>query len=144
SPLEGLAGFDKLNGRKTGKNVLVVANAQDANIDINGDLISVLINSGSSQGPTDDLRIKPDIAGNGTGLYSTLETGDSAYGSLTGTSMAAPNVTGSLLLLQQHFHNLNGVYMRSATLKGLALHTADDAGNPGPDAVWGWGLLNSK
>jgi trimeric autotransporter adhesin len=144
APLEGLSGFDKLNGRKTGKNVLVVANAQDASIDVNGDLISVSINSTSSQGPTDDLRIKPDLAGNGTGVYSTLETGDTAYGSLTGTSMAAPNVTGSLLLLQQHFNNLNGAFMRSATLKGLALHTADDAGTPGPNAVWGWGLLNSK
>ena len=34
--------------------------------------------------------------------------------------------------------------MRSATLKGLACHTADDAGNVGPDPVWGWGLLNAK
>ena len=34
--------------------------------------------------------------------------------------------------------------MKSATLKGVACHTADDAGNPGPDAVFGWGLLNAK
>ena len=34
--------------------------------------------------------------------------------------------------------------MRSATLKGLALHTADDAGIAGPDANWGWGLMNTK
>ena len=34
--------------------------------------------------------------------------------------------------------------MRSATLKGVALHTADDAGPNGPDAVYGWGLLNAK
>ncbi len=32
--------------------------------------------------------------------------------------------------------------MRSATLKGLACHTAYDAGNPGPDYIYGWGLLN--
>lgn len=59
--------------------------------------------------------------------------------------MAAPNVTGSLLLLQQHYKNLNnGDFMRASTLKGLALHTADDAGFSGPDAVFGWGLLNAK
>ena len=34
--------------------------------------------------------------------------------------------------------------MLAATLKGLALHTADDAGASGPDAVFGWGLMNSK
>ena len=34
--------------------------------------------------------------------------------------------------------------MHAATLKGLALHTADDAGDAGPDANFGWGLLNTK
>jgi hypothetical protein len=136
--------FDKLTGHSTSKNNLVVANAQDASVAANGALISVAINSSSSQGPTDDLRIKPDITGNGTGVYSTYESSDSAYASISGTSMASPNVTGSLLLLQEHYNNLNGSFMRSATLKGLALHTADDAGPVGPDAIWGWGLLNAK
>src|SRR5690606_13980848 len=108
------------------KNNLVVANAMDASVDSNGNLLSVTINGSSSQGPTDDYRIKPDITGNGSGVYSTLDNADNAYGNLTGTSMAAPNVTGSLLLLQEHYKNLNnGNFMRAATLKGLALHTAD-------------------
>jgi trimeric autotransporter adhesin len=136
--------YDKLTGHSTAKNNLVVANANDANIDTNGNLVSVSINTSSSQGPTDDLRIKPDITGNGTGVYSTYATSDTAYNSITGTSMASPNVTGTLLLLQQHHNNVNASYMRSATLKGLALHTADDAGSSGPDAVFGWGLLNAK
>lgn len=136
--------FDKLTGNKNGKNNLVVANGQDAEIDTNGNLISVNINSASSEGPTDDLRIKPDITGNGTGVYSTNSSGDEEYSSLSGTSMASPNVMGTLLLLQQHYNNLYQKFMKSATLKGLACHTADDAGNPGPDAVFGWGLLNAK
>ncbi|MCH2034079.1 MAG: S8 family serine peptidase [Tenacibaculum sp.] len=141
----GGSGWDKLTGHSTSKNNLVVANAQDANIDANGNLVSVSINSSSSEGPTDDMRIKPDITGNGTGVYSTYDNSDSAYNSITGTSMASPNVAGSLLLLQQHYGNLNsGGLMRAATLKGLALHTADDAGAAGPDAVFGWGLLNTK
>jgi len=137
-------GFDKLTGDKTSKNTLIVANAQDANVTTDGTLISVNINSSSSQGPTDDRRIKPDITGNGTSLTSTTSTSDTATASLTGTSMASPNVTGTLLLLQQHHKNITNNFMKAATLKGLACHTADDAGNAGPDAKFGWGLLNAK
>ncbi|WP_010522346.1 S8 family serine peptidase [Aquimarina agarivorans] len=137
-------GFDKLTGASTSKNTLAVANAQDARVGGNGNLISVSINSSSSEGPTDDLRIKPDITGNGTGVLSILDSSNTAYRELTGTSMASPNVAGSLLLLQQHYNNLNNTFMKAATLKGLALHTADDAGPTGPDAIFGWGLLNAK
>jgi subtilisin-like proprotein convertase family protein len=138
------AGFDKLTGNKTAKNVLIVANAQDANISSDGSLISVIINSGSSQGPTDDRRIKPDITGNGTGVLSTVSTSNTATDSYDGTSMSSPNVAGTLLLVQQHHKNLTNSFMKSATLRGLACHTADDAGSIGPDPRFGWGLLNAK
>lgn len=144
SPLGGNSAFDKLSGHSTAKNNMVVANAQDANIGTNGNLISVSINGSSSQGPTDDYRIKPDITGNGTNVYSTYDGSNTAYNSITGTSMASPNVAGSLLILQEHANNVFGSYVRAATLKGLALHTADDAGISGPDAIWGWGLMNTK
>ncbi len=143
-PLDGNSLYDKLAGHGVSKNNLVVANANDAIIDGQGNLVSVSINSSSSQGPTDDYRIKPDITGNGTDVYSTYEYSDTAYESITGTSMASPNVTGSLLLLQQHYENLYSNFMRAATLKGIALHTADDAGISGPDPIFGWGLLNAK
>ncbi len=144
NPLDGVNGYDKLTGHSTSKNSLVVANARDANVNSNGDLISVVIEPSSSQGPTDDYRIKPDIAGNGYRLYSTIDVSNTAYGTMTGTSMATPNVSGTLLLLQEHYNNLNSQFMKAATLKGLVLHTADDAGPAGPDAVWGWGLMNAK
>ena len=57
--------------------------------------------------------------------------------------MASPNIAGSMLLLQQHYNDKNGVFMRAATLKGLSLHTADDAGSIGPDPSFGWGLMNT-
>jgi subtilisin-like proprotein convertase family protein len=135
-------GYDKLTGNKVSKNNLVVANAQDATISSTGALQFVSINSGSSQGPADDFRIKPDITGNGSNVYSTFEANDADYGSISGTSMSAPNVTGTLLLLQQYYNQVNQTFMKAATLKALACHTADDAGNPGPDAKFGWGLLN--
>lgn len=138
-------GFDKLTGEKGAKNNLTVANCQDVTVATNGTVSSTItINTSSSQGPTDDFRIKPDITGNGTALTSTSNAGDAATASLTGTSMASPNVAGSLLLLQQHYKNLTNSFMRAATLKGLACHTADDAGIQGPDPIFGWGLLNCK
>ena len=143
-PLEGNSAFDKINGRKVAKNCLTIANGQDAVIDDEGQLISVDRNPGSSEGPTDDLRVKPDIMGNGTGLFSTYESSDTAYNSISGTSMASPNVAGSLLLLQEHYNNLNGNFMLASTLKGLALHTADDVDIEGPDPNVGWGLMNTK
>lgn len=152
-PLEGNNLFDKLSGMSPAKNNLTVANGQDAVIDEDGNLVSMNRNNGSSEGPTDDLRVKPDIIGNGTNLYSPTNN-DAGYGSYTGTSMSGPNVMGSLLLLQQHHNNIYGSFMKAATLKGLALHTADDitpdnSTSPtqsliGPDATTGWGLLNTK
>ena len=149
-------GLDKLTGSTVCKNNIVVANANViVNIPPFGDpaITVAAIAPSSSQGPTDDGRIKPDIAGRGTNVYSCDDVTESSYGQSTGTSMAAPGVAGSLLLLQEHYNNLNSSFMRSSTLKGLVCHTAtDDAENPnvsaipypGPDPFWGWGLLNAK
>lgn len=137
------AGYDKLTTDKNAKNTLVVANASPSLAPFTNELTSVFINSGSSQGPTDDLRIKPDIAADGTNLFSPIPT--DAYASFTGTSMASPNTAGTLLLLQQYYFLLNGEYMNSSTLKALVCHTAlDDVVTPGPDPIFGWGFLDAK
>ncbi|TWO32869.1 S8 family serine peptidase [Seonamhaeicola sediminis] len=146
APLGGNSSYDKLLGDKTSKNSLIVASGSDAVINVDGTLNAVTRSSFSSEGPTDDLRIKPDITGNGESLLSTGRAATPAlrYSNNSGTSMSSPNVCGSLLLLQQHHNNVNGYYMKAATLKGLALHTADDMDAIGPDANSGWGLLNAK
>lgn len=141
-------GFDQLIGEKVGKNNLVVANTQDVSFYSNG-FVYTQINPSSSKGPADDGRIKPDITGNGTTLFSSSsDESDSnivnSYNTKTGTSMAAPNVTGSLLLLQQYYKEINNQFLKSATLKGLICHTAIDKGQPGPDPIFGWGVLNTK
>ncbi|GGE24009.1 S8 family serine peptidase [Psychroflexus planctonicus] len=139
----GLApNFDKLTGEKNSKNNMVVANV--SSVTYFGDLIISSINNSSSRGPSDDGRIKPDIGGMGTDILSTGNQADDAYGTATGTSMAGPGVAGSLILLQELFNNEYGQFLKSATLKAVALNTASDAGNAGPDATYGWGILNSE
>jgi hypothetical protein len=105
----------------------------------------VVMSNFSSWGPVNDGRIKPDIVGAGVSLFSTIAE-DNNYDTYSGTSMASPNVTGSLLLLQQLYSEINdGNYMKSATLKGLAIHTAREAGgSAGPDYQFGWGLLDTE
>jgi Subtilase family len=146
-PVDGAGvGYDLLMNQGVSKNVMTVAAVQD----IVGGWSSapgVSAAAFSSFGPPDDGRIKPDISANGVGLYSTWNTGTSAYDTISGTSMAAPSVTGSLDLLIQHYKNLFGTSatFRAATLKGLAIHTADEAGPAtGPDYSYGWGLMNTK
>lgn len=106
---------------------------------------SVNMSSFSGWGPTDDGRIKPDIVGAGLGLLSSNSSDDNGYNSSSGTSMSGPNVAGSLVLLQELHQQLYGEFMRAATLKGLAIHTADEAGSAeGPDYRFGWGMLNTR
>lgn len=137
------AGYDKLTTDKTAKNNLVIANANPSLTPFNYELANLVINSSSSQGPTDDLRIKPDLAADGTALFSTVPP--SGYATFSGTSMAAPNTAGTLVLLQQYYFQLHGSYMNSSTLRGIVCHTSvDDNITAGPDPVFGWGFLDAK
>ncbi|MBX2846224.1 MAG: S8 family serine peptidase [Saprospiraceae bacterium] len=136
-------GYDKLTDMSLSKNAIVVGGVNEV-LNYTGPS-SVNIYSASSWGPTDDGRIKPDIMGKGVNTYSSTSASNNSYGTSSGTSMATPNVSGTLLLLQQHYNNVNGNFMRASTLRGLALHTADEAGDhPGPDYRFGWGLLNAQ
>ena len=49
------------------------------------------------------------------------------------------------MLLTTHYINLFQQPMYASTVKGLILHTADEAGiAPGPDYMFGWGLVNAE
>lgn len=138
--------YDCIGHAGISKNIMTVGAVEDIPGGYNGPT-SVVMSSFSSWGPADDGRIKPDIVANGISLYSTDSGSDNDYVSLSGTSMAAPSVTGSLALLQEYWENENGSgnYMRAATLKGLVIATADEAGGwDGPDYEFGWGLMNTE
>jgi hypothetical protein len=137
-------GYDVLPDYANAKNILTVGavNPLPYGPSTRSDLAIAYF---SSWGPTDDGRVKPDICGMGVNVLSSSSTSNTSYATLSGTSMAAPNVTGSLYLLQEYYAKQNaGAFMKSATLKGLACHTAFDGGNVGPDYVYGWGLLDMQ
>lgn len=135
-------GYDLLTGWATSKNVITVA-AVDKVLNYSSPS-SVVMSSFSNFGPTDDSRVKPDISADGVGVESCYSTSNTAFGSLTGTSMAAPAITGLILLLQKHYNNLNAsTYMKSASVRGVLFHSAREAGtSPGPDYQFGWGLAD--
>lgn len=138
-------GFETISYAALAKNVITIGSAADAVTSGQRDPAKALISSFSSWGPTDDGRIKPDVVANGESVYSSISTTDSSYAYYNGTSMASPNACGSAaLLIQQHAQLFPGQGMRSSTLKGLLIHTADDLGNAGPDYKTGWGLVNVK
>ncbi len=97
----------------------------------------------SSWGPTDDGRIKPDLVADGINVLSSISTSNNAYAIYSGTSMSSPAAAGSGFLLQEYYYRLHNSFMRSATLKGILIHTADEAGPAdGPDYQYGYGLID--
>lgn len=91
--------------------------------------------------------MKPDLSANGEFLTSSSNAVNNGYTAMSGTSMATPSVAGSLNLLVERYGQLYGTNrsMLASTLKGLEIHTADEAGSfPGPEYRYGWGLMNTR
>ncbi|MDB2572748.1 S8 family serine peptidase [Schleiferiaceae bacterium] len=119
-------------GHKQGKNVIATANITSTDA----------IAPSSSRGPAADGRIKPDLAAVGTNVYSTIDS--HTYGNKTGTSMSAPGVAGYFAVLHNAFDELQQDTAEAGLLKAIAMNTADDLGNPGPDFIYGYGRVNAR
>ncbi|MFI0422761.1 S8 family serine peptidase [Spongiactinospora sp. 9N601] len=107
--------------------------------DVNGTIWSE-----SSRGPGDNGEVKPDIAAPGVNIRSSLPQGE--YGSLSGTSMAAPHVAATVALMWSAAPSLRGdVPTTRALLDGTAIDTADltCGGTAGNNNVYGEGRLDA-
>jgi len=114
----GLTGFANLTGSfKMAKNI-ITAGAMDS---------FAIIPAASSKGPAYDGRVKPELV---------------AYGE-DGSSGAAALVSGTALILQNAYRQLNGSMPENALIKGILINSADDVGPPGVDYASGFGALNA-
>lgn len=140
----GTNGYDTLSSFANSKNALLVgSSSKNPERDTNW----VHASDFSAYGPTDDGRIKPDIAAPGESLTSAFSTSDGAFGTLYGTSMSAPVVSGGLALVEEFAKRLHGTNLlwNGATYKALAIGSADEMGDaPGPDYKSGHGLFNAQ
>ena len=103
------------------------------------------INAGSSRGPSSvgGTGVKPDISAPGTNVRSSVP-GD-GYANFTGTSMAAPHVSGVIALMWSAAPGLVGdIDGTIAILDATARDTADSqcGGTPGDNNVYGEGKID--
>ncbi len=103
-----------------------------------------LLNSSSSRGPINGGYLKPDVAAPGTGIFAA-NTG-TGVAVLSGTSMAAPHVTGSIALLKALHPNWRVEQLESAirtsALSGVV--RAAGASVPASATMTGHGRLDAS
>ena len=88
----------------------------------------------SSQGPTPDGRIKPEIVGVDGGQTATYRSGERPEGRFYGTSQASPHIAGLAALVKQRFPDYTPVQI-AEYLKSNA-----EARGTVPNNTWGYGF----
>jgi subtilisin-like proprotein convertase family protein len=174
------AGSNTVGAPGTAKNVITVGASENVRLiggpdgclvpDSGADSARDVINF-SSRGPTDDARTKPDIVAPGTHVTgaqpqsvpyngsgtcnSQFPAGSTLYTLVSGTSQAAPEVTGLASLLRTWFRSVHGggtKYPSPAMTKALMVNTATNlvggadglggVNGPRPTQIQGWGRVN--
>jgi serine protease AprX len=96
-------------------------------------------------------RMKPDLVARGSTVRSTLRTSDTAYGNMSGTSMAGPHVVGAVAVLWSARARLvrdvprtKWLLTRSANPAGISAATTCGGTSAVPNNHYGWGRLDVK
>lgn len=90
----------------------------------------------SSQGPTVDGRVKPDIVGHDSVSSATYGAFEGCPSGFAGTSASSPEVAGAAALVKQAYPKYGPDQVRE-----LLMRSARDLGAPGLDSVYGAGEL---
>ena len=135
----------------TAKNTISVGNHQNR---YSGSPDTIM--SGSSRGPTDDGRIKPDLIAPGGYVRScraqeATDTGSSTWSNTyyleyTGTSMATPNAAGAATMIREYLEEIaQRPSPQGALVKALMVLGATDLGSRDiPNDNEGWGKVNLR
>jgi hypothetical protein len=105
------------------------------------DATTLLPETYSSEGPTDDGRLKPDIAAPTNVLVTSGDPEVEAITTCGGTSCATPHVGGAAALLWNEVAADGGAGTVAQRVRDRLVAQALDMGAPGPDTVFGAGRL---
>ncbi|MEQ2525507.1 S8 family serine peptidase [Bacillaceae bacterium CLA-AA-H227] len=122
-----------------------LANGEPVTISFNGEKTTAPNPEGgkmsafTSWGLTPNLDFKPEITAPGGQIYSTLE--NNQYGMMSGTSMAAPHVSGGAALVMERVDNDFGVtgFERVNFAKNILMNTSSPIKDQGfVNGAFGW------
>ena len=142
---------DTIGSPATAKNLLAVGNSQNRYTGAPNNIMD-----GSSRGPVDDGRIKPDVIAPGGYVRSckaqeATDTGGATWTSnwymeYTGTSMATPNAAGTAALIREYITEIaQRPEPQGALVKALMILGAKDVGvRDIPNNDEGWGRVDLK
>lgn len=105
-------------------------------VDLNGNIASF-----SSDGPTADGRVKPELLARGVNTFTIDPTGDDSYTSVSGTSLSTPLEAAAVACLVQAHPDWTVRQMRSALLETADFYVAN--GTFDPLFVRGFGIINA-
>jgi len=96
----------------------------------------------SSWGTDPNLNFKPELCAPGGGIWSTVPIALGSYANYSGTSMAAPHVSGAAALIKQAHPGWTPAQVKTALMNTATLLTDPTSGLPYSPRLQGAGRIN--